>query len=313
MNKALKLGIAVGIMYTCFIVHFTFHESLLPKKNATEENFHFPNALLFILDICNTLAALVVILIQGIKLPKNVLPFLAISIPQQVGLACSNYAMNYVDYPTFSVLKAAKPITVMLCQLFLFRKKISTQRILVVVILSVGLAIFGINGNFGKSSGFGIALAFGSLVCDAVYVPMVDKLKVGSGGAFVTMLYSYMWSTIIIFILRFKEIFEAFSWIAAHQDIITRLLAYGLTGSLAHIALFAAIGMSDGLIVSIATTTRKFFTIVLSSVIFRHKLRPLQWIGVVVIFFALGIEIAGKKGKKPEKPQEEKIETEKQS
>lgn len=311
-TRTLKLACAILIMYIGFLAYYVLHEELIPKKNADPDTFHFPNALLFFNDICYTFAAFVAILVTKSKLPPNPLPYIFIAIPQQAGLACSNYAPKYIDYPTYQVMKAAKPLSVMLCQLFIFRQMISRKKIFVVVLLSIGLAIFGMSGNFGKSSYVGILLACGALLSDALYVPMVDKLKT-NGGPFVTMFYNYMWSSLIVLIIQFREIYESFIWINSHRFILPKLLAFGFTGSVAQVALFAAIGMSNGLVVAIATTTRKLFTIVLSSIIFRHNLNVRQWIGVGIVFIALGIEILfkNKKEKVEDPPLEEKNDSKK--
>ncbi|OHT10995.1 Solute carrier family 35 member B1 [Tritrichomonas foetus] len=298
-SKKVKLGIAIAIMYVSFLLYFMLHEELLPKKNASSDSFSYPNALIFFNDICYMLAAFIAVLITKAQLPKNPFPFIAISLPQQAGMACVNYAHKYVNYPTFQVMKAAKPMSVMLCKLLIFHQRIDIKTIYVVILLSIGLIIFGVNCHFESKSYIGVLYACGALFCDAIYVPIVDKLKVGNGGPFVTMFYNYMWSTLIVFILRFTEIFDAVFWIFKHQkEFLPKLLLFGVTGSIGQISLFAAIGLSDGLVLSIATTTRKLVTIVLSSIVFGHNLNSRQWLGVGIVFTALGIEIFFKSKKK---------------
>jgi UDP-galactose transporter B1 len=156
-------------------------------------------------------------------------------------------------------------------------------------VLTIRLAVFGLGGNFDKSSFYGILMTFGALFFDAVYVPMVDKMKVGTGGAFVTMLFSQMWSVVFTGLLSFKEIWHSLRYL--NGGVFVTLLGYGITGGAASASLFAAIELSDGLVLAIATTCRKFCTIVLSAIAFRHNLNVTQWIGVVIVFTALGIEI----------------------
>lgn len=294
-----KLIIAIGIMYAGFLVHFMLQEELLPKKGAGANDFHWPNALLFFYNVCSFLGGFIAMLITKVKAPKNVLPFAKVSIPQQIGMICSSYATKYVNYPTMQLMKSAKPVAVMLCQLLIFRKKVETKRILVVIILCLGLSIFGLSkkGDSGESSYMGIVLVCGALFCDAIYVPIVDTLK-SQGSSFVVMCFSFMWSSVIIGIIRYKEIYEAALWFMGHQDMLIKLGLYCATGSIAAVALYAAIGLSDGLVVSIATTTRKFFTIIISAIYNKHNFSTQQWAGVGVVFVALGIEILFKSGKK---------------
>ena len=293
-----KLIISIAIVYVGFLLHFMLHEELISKKSTDPNGFRWPYALLFVYNFCGMCAAFIGMLLTKARMPKSVLPYLKIALPQQIGLICTNYATQYVNYPTFQLMKSAKPVAVMLCQLLIFRKKIDTKRIIVVVILSIGLGVFGLSGKFEKSSHLGVLFACGALFCDAIYVPIVDQLKV-SGGPFVTMALSFMWSSILVAIIRFPELLEAFTWVIHHQEVLIKLALYGITGSIAACALFVALSVSDGLVVAIATTTRKFFTILLSALIFRHNLRPMQWAGVAIVFVALGIEILFKQKKAP--------------
>jgi len=214
-------------------------------------------------------------------------------IPQQLGLLFSTRAAALVSYPTLQLLKLAKPISVMLCQLVLFRRRIDARRVVVVFLPCTSLGIFGLNRRIGSSSRLGVLYA---LFCDALYVPIVDQLK-ASGGPSVTMAFVFMWSTMLVGVLRFAELAEAFAWVAEHPEVMTKLALYGATGGIAGVALFAAIGLSDGLVVAIATTTRKFFTILTSAVIIKHNLRPMRWVGVV--FAALAVELLFKARRAP--------------
>jgi UDP-galactose transporter B1 len=283
-----RAPLAIGAMYAGFLIHFTIQESLLPHERQRAASFQFPSALLFWVDAFNAVASFIFISVSRVPRPPSPFPYLLVALPQQIGLAASNYAVRCVDYPTLSLLKSAKPIAVMLCSVFVFRASVPRGR---VVVAAVGLAVFGFSGNFGRCSLFGIGLAAVSLLSDAVYVPIVDRLKAGEGGPFLTMFYAYSWSTALVFCSRPREIIASFRFLRVHMEIVPKLCAFAVTGCLAHLALFTAIGMCDGIVVAIATTTRKFVTILLSSIIFRHSLKVMQWIGVVIVFSALGLEI----------------------
>ena len=297
ISNTVKLGFSIAVMYSGFLLFFILQESLLPKKNPNPDSFNFPNCLLFICDIFYMLSGLVSMLVTKATLPKNPLPYITVSIPLQISAATVNYASKYINYPTFQLLKSAKPLSVMLCQLFVFRQKIDTKKVIVVIILSIGLAIFGANGNFEGNSYYGFLWAFFGLFMDAIYVPLVDRLKKNGGGPFAILFYNYMWSALLVLVVAFADIRNGLLFIVNHPEVLPKIIMYGLSGSVAQIALFTAIGLSDGLVVAIATTTRKLFTIVLSSIFFGHSLNVRQWIGVALVFFALGIEILLKRKK----------------
>jgi len=299
-----KLSFAIGVMYIGFIVHFYYDEGLLSKKSAIGP-FPFPKTLPIWCYIANIVASYLIMVIQKTKIPKNPFPYIYVAIPQMAGTIFSNMAKKYVDYPTLNVLKSAKPISVMLCSMIIFRKPVPKQRVVVVVILTAGLIVFGLKGNFGGSSMYGAVLAGGALICDALYVPVVDSLKSKSNSPYVTMFYTYIWSFIISIALNFNEVTASIDFIVNDTRFLPSLCLFALTGAIAQVALFTAIGLSDGLIVSIATTTRKFFTILLSSILYHHKMTIIQWIGIGIVFIALGIEIFAKKPHKQEKNKDE--------
>ena len=290
-----KLICVTLLIYIFFLAHFTLHEWVLPHGVDHEKSFHFPAALLLWVDVFNALTAFLVVTFLKLGKPRSPFRYLLVAIPQQIGLVASNYAVKFVDYPTVSLFKSAKPIVVLLCSIILFRVSVTRRRFLVVVVITTGLIVFGFQGGISRSTVGGLFLILVSLISDAIYVPMVDKLKVGDGGPFVVMFYTYMWATLFIILSRFREVFESFVFRTKNVGFIWKLALFGLTGSLAHVSLFTAIGMVDGIVIAIITTTRKFFTILLSSIIFRHKLTWTQWLGVLIVFLGLGMEIEFKR------------------
>lgn len=54
--------------------------------------------------------------------------------------------------------------------------------------------------------------------------------------------------------------------------------------------IFKTITTFGPLTCSIITTTRKFFTILGSVIIFKHPLNPIQWLGVIAVFAGLLID-----------------------
>ena len=128
-----KIIVSILIMYVGFLANGVLYESLLPKKSLGAKSFNYPNALLFFMNLCNCLSAFIALLVMRSPIPKKPLPFLKVAIPQQIGLIAGKVASKYINYPTFSLLKCAKPVSVMLCQLLIFKKKIDPKRIIVVI------------------------------------------------------------------------------------------------------------------------------------------------------------------------------------
>jgi drug/metabolite transporter (DMT)-like permease len=53
----------------------------------------------------------------------------------------------------------------------------------------------------------------------------------------------------------------------------------------------------------LSSSTRKFFTILLSVLLYGHSLQALQWTGVALVFFGLGFDIYAKYAESGQKKQ----------
>jgi len=66
---------------------------------------------------------------------------------------------------------------------------------------------------------------------------------------------------------------------------------FGLLSAVGQCIILYAIKAFNSLAVTTITTTRKFFTILASVLIYGHSLAPLQWTGVALVFAGLGTEV----------------------
>lgn len=83
-------------------------------------------------------------------------------------------------------------------------------------------------------------------------------------------------------------------FLASHPAAVSPLLAYAALGGLGQLFIFETIQHFGSLTLVMVTVTRKLFTMLLSVVVFEHKLSPGQWAGVGVVFAGIGVEAAGK-------------------
>lgn len=80
----------------------------------------------------------------------------------------------------------------------------------------------------------------------------------------------------------------------------------GLAGSLGQVCIFFCISVFDCYLVSVITTTRKFFSVVYSNFRFGHNFNNMQWVGAIIVMLCTAAELTSKKdkskgkGKKPE-------------
>lgn len=306
MQVNLKFVISLLVMYIGFMTHFYYDEKILSKKNPLGPFPHeYKNILLCFNFFFGCITAASILLVTRVKILRNPFPYLKASVPHFLAAYFTNIAKYYADYATLNVVKSAKPIAVMLCSIFLFHKKVPTRRIFVVIFLCIGLTIFGYTANNKDANnaplGYGvISLA---LLCEGIYGPIVDQLNHSSKSPYLTMFYMQSFNLILSIITGIKIIIPALTFIKNHPEYLPQIAIFIVTNLVAQVGLFTFVNLSNGLILSIATTSRKFFTILLSSIAFKHNFTALQWVGIVIVFSALSFDIFGKKPEK--KPTEE--------
>lgn len=94
------------------------------------------------------------------------------------------------------------------------------------------------------------------------------------------------------------QLVSGFQFLARHPDAARDVLAYAMAGALGQIAIFETLERFGSLTLVSITVTRKLFTMLLSILVYKHHLRSLQWIGVVVVFVGLFIEMREKQRQK---------------
>lgn len=78
----------------------------------------------------------------------------------------------------------------------------------------------------------------------------------------------------------------------------------GLTGSIGQVFIFFCISVFDCYLLSVITTTRKFFSVVYSNFRFGHNFNNMQWVGAILVMACTVAELMSKKGGKKGKPVE---------
>lgn len=85
------------------------------------------------------------------------------------------------------------------------------------------------------------------------------------------------------------------SFLFSHPTAVPPLLAYALLGGLGQLFIFETIQHFGSLTLTMVTVTRKLFTMLLSVLVFEHKLTPGQWTGVAIVFAGIGVEAGVKR------------------
>jgi UDP-galactose transporter B1 len=86
------------------------------------------------------------------------------------------------------------------------------------------------------------------------------------------------------------EITDAIAFIQRHPSVGRDVLGFAVCGAVGQVFIFTTLAHFSSLLLVTVTVTRKMLTMMLSVVWFGHRLSPMQWIGVGLVFGGVGAE-----------------------
>jgi len=86
------------------------------------------------------------------------------------------------------------------------------------------------------------------------------------------------------------ELAGALTFIRNHPSIISPLAQFAFTGALGQLFIFETLQHFGSLTLVTITLTRKLFTMLLSVIVYNHKLTKGQWFGAGVVFAGISVE-----------------------
>eukprot|EP00041_Stephanoeca_diplocostata_P014178 m.255173 g.255173 ORF g.255173 m.255173 type:complete len:331 (+) comp19610_c0_seq2:85-1077(+) len=299
--------LAVGVWVTFMLYGYAIEAIKVTEFGTDKERFKDTSFLIFIQGLTSTVVSALVLLVRaegsfvqrltaGVPQTKWLPVSIAFLGAGQLGLG----ALNYITYPVQVLLKCCKPIPVVFGEMIIARKKHTPAKLLSVLLLVVGVAIFMFNKpskksadthaifEWTKDSAYGLLLVFGALVCDGVYGPGQTAIKAahpnlrGEHNMFTmnlhamlfTLASTYIWgggfSSVVAFVTR-------------HPSILPMMLNLVATMALGNLFIYKLQTDYGALTVTTITTLRKLFSILFSVLWFGHATAPLQWAGVLIV------------------------------
>ncbi|KAG6372862.1 UDP-galactose transporter [Boletus reticuloceps] len=210
-------------------------------------------------------------------------------------------ALSYITYPTMVLGKSCKLVPVMLMNFLLYRRKFAPHKYLVVALVTTGISVFMFFGNEKPAKGtsnkvsdgpqspylqlIGIAYLLVNLIFDGIINSTQDEL------------FSRPWNTPITTYPcppsssgAQSEFSSALEFIQSHPSVVIPLLQFSLTGALGQLFIFETLQHFGSLTLVTITLTRKMFTMILSVVVYNHKLTVGQWLGAAIVFAGISVE-----------------------
>lgn len=312
-NERLRFIVCFFGVFVCYFYYGILQETITRGDYGHEESkekFRYATTLVFIQCIINVaFAKLLIIFFEGSR-PDHTKSWLygACSLSYLGAMVSSNSALLYVNYPTQVLGKSCKPIPVMILGVTILRKKYPLAKYLCVVLIVTGVALFLYKPNKASSAmddhvfGLGEMLLLLSLTLDGMTGVAQDHMRARfQTGAYHMMLNVNLWSVLVLGlgVLWTGEIWEFLSFADRFPAVLYNIMLFGITSALGQTFIFMTVVYFGPLTCSIITTTRKFFTILGSVLLFGNVMSNMQWTGTILVFLGLGLD--AKFGKTPKK------------
>ncbi|KAL3905911.1 MAG: hypothetical protein SGARI_004240, partial [Bacillariaceae sp.] len=232
----------------------------------------------------------------------------------------SNESLRYVSYPVAVLAKSCKLIPTMAMGSLIERRRYSLQQWASAICISAGIALFNFsrmpqNSNAQTSSiddsdyWKGMVLLCISLAMDGFLGAFQGMLKRPGTGpmetrqrpptAVETMLYINFYALLLLlpFSVLTGQWSEGTRLLQNNGQLRMNVAILNVVVGVGQIFIFLCIAWYSSLVTTTITTTRKFFTILISVLHFGHAFTAGQWTSVVMVFGGLYLSIAS--GSKP--------------
>ncbi|XP_033115520.1 solute carrier family 35 member B1-like [Anneissia japonica] len=307
-GSSTKLIVCFFGIFICYFYYGIVQEKVTRSTYGEGDRFTDFFCLVFFQCIVNAMFSKAAIAITKPEPDPTTWKLYAVCSTTYLGaMVASNSALKYVSYPLQVLGKSCKPIPVMILGVLIAQKRYPLRKYFFVLFIVFGVALFMYKGdspskgNADHAFGFGEILLMVSLTLDGLTGASQDKMR----GEYKTSPYHMMfninkWSVLFLFIICIVtgELFHFMEFVAKYPNTIVNILLFGLASALGQSFIFTTVSSFGPLTCSIITTTRKFFTILGSVILFNNPLIYRQWIGVVFVFVGLGLDSMYGKTKK---------------
>lgn len=308
MDRRLKLFICAAAIFITYFYYGIIQERIT-RGNYGDEKFTCILSLVFIQCVVNYFYAIftsVTVMKEGEDTTRTSY-YLAASITYLVAMLTSNLALRWVNYPTQVIGKSGKPIPVMVLSVLLGNKSYPFKKYCFVLLVVIGVALFMYKDGKTSSAnssifGYGELMILISLVMDgltaAVQERMRSESKTKSGHLMINM---NKWSIVFlgIGVLVTGEFITFIDFVKRHPAVLWELVSFSAASAFGQFFIFLTVTDFGPLPCSIITTTRKFFTVLGSVIIFGNVMLTRQWIATIFVFSGLLLDSFFGKARKP--------------
>ena len=226
--------------------------------------------------------------------------FIWCSIFYVMSMTCANAALAYINYPTQILGKSVKPIAILFMNIVFIRKKYSVRKCSSIFLVVLGIILFMLeNGRIKQQQGesvtyYGVILVVCSLTFDSLVAATQERMRASYMlDTYGLMFNINLWASVLLGSMTVisGEIWFFLNYCYTQPKILLHLAGLSGTGALGQNFIFLTITHFGPLACSVITTSRKFFTILLSTVLFNNVMSSLQWLYVLIVFIGLALDI----------------------
>uniref|UniRef100_A0A183S8P2 Solute carrier family 35 member B1 n=1 Tax=Schistocephalus solidus TaxID=70667 RepID=A0A183S8P2_SCHSO len=209
----------------------------------------------------------------------------------------SNASLRFVSYPTQVIGKSIKPIPVMLLSVLWAKQRYPLKKYIFVGLITTGVVMFmykeGTSVQSKTNFGWGELLLVSLYSFLSIFFSTFARLTNSKIDPLFFILLS-------IVILLTGEVMPFVAFVRRFPNVASNILLFGIVSAIGQMFIYTTIVHFGPLMCSIITTTRKFFTVLASVVIFGHALSRLQMLGAALVFTGLlADQVYGKSKKRP--------------
>ncbi|KAH6756338.1 UDP-galactose transporter 3 [Perilla frutescens var. hirtella] len=226
-------------------------------------------------------------------------------ITNTIGPAMGIEALKYISYPAQVLAKSSKMIPVMLMGTLVYGIKYTVPEYVCTFLVAGGVSSFALSKTSSKTisklahpnAPLGYGLCFLNLAFDGFTNATQDSLtaRYPKTSAWNIMLGMNLWGTIynMVFMFGWPSAigYDAVRFCQNHPEAAWDILLYCLCGAVGQNFIFLTISQFGSLTNTTITTTRKFVSIVVSSLLSGNPLSEKQWTSVVMVFSGLSFQI----------------------
>lgn len=312
MRQEVQLIICTIGIYVCYLRYGLLQERIYSTSHGPENaRFTQTSFLLLVQTLTNALVALLVIILNLFPAPapdkesvphsfRKALPeYAVVSLSYLSAMLFSFTALRYMSYPMQALGKSCKMIPVMLMGIVIRKRRYKPREFLCVALITLGVALFSWKSKKSAvpDSPLGFFLLFASLFMDGITGPLQERLVARNNpSTHQLMFWQNLCSAVWVGVgsLATGEITSALAFVARFPEVTWDILLFSLVSALGQNFIFYTVRNFNALVVTTITTTRKMFTVLLSIFVFNHSMVARQWVGLVLVFFAIGWESAAK-------------------